>query len=347
MMAGMEHWKPTAEYSENDISPFFWPNGTLPDSEEYSRLKAGGFADYRLKIGGLVENPVEISLAELKGMTKRQQITHHYCIQGWSGIAKWGGVAMQDIMEIVRPKPEAKFAVFVSFSHGPDAGSGRFYDVHKVRSMYHPQTILAYEMNGEPLKEGRGQVQGSVHWQQAACGQLITRFPYFCRWQRDLCHFGISAVGQREPEVGMQAESVRQGTFASIFTFNLRSQLQVLDRVTHADPEVAGPPREHRPIVARRLKLAAHAVDALLNGSPRPVVNETMNRVAEGVGWLEQVLVATEHELRFADPTREREQQGYATSGWLLVSTGEVLMRPEHLAWSILQYGPPTETIEA
>jgi DMSO/TMAO reductase YedYZ molybdopterin-dependent catalytic subunit len=63
---------------------------------------------------------------------------------------------MQDIMEMVRPKPEAKFAAFVSFAHGPDPGSGRFYDVHRVASMYHPQTILAYEMNGEPLKEPHG-----------------------------------------------------------------------------------------------------------------------------------------------------------------------------------------------
>jgi DMSO/TMAO reductase YedYZ molybdopterin-dependent catalytic subunit/thiosulfate reductase cytochrome b subunit len=151
LMAGMERWRPSAEYSEKDISPFFWKNGTAPDSDEYERLRAGDFADFRLKIGGLVENPVEIAFADLKRMTKREQITHQYCIQGWSGIAKWGGVSLRDIMEIVRPKAAAKFAVFVSFAHGPEPGSGRFYDVHKIESMYHPQTILAYEMNGEPL----------------------------------------------------------------------------------------------------------------------------------------------------------------------------------------------------
>jgi DMSO/TMAO reductase YedYZ molybdopterin-dependent catalytic subunit/thiosulfate reductase cytochrome b subunit len=156
MMAGMERWRPSAEYSEKDISPFFWKNGTLPDSDEYQRLKAGAFEDYRLKVGGLVEKAVEISFADLKRMTKREQITQHYCIQGWSGIAKWGGVSMRDIMDLVRPKPGAKFAVFVSFAHGPDPGSGRFYDVHKIQNMYHPQTILAYEMNGEPLEEQHG-----------------------------------------------------------------------------------------------------------------------------------------------------------------------------------------------
>ena len=89
-------------------------------------------------------------------MPKHEQITQHYCIQGWSGIAKWGGVSMSDLMDVVRPKPEARFAVFISFAHGPDPGSGLFYDVHKTSSMYHPQTILAYEMNGEPLPEEHG-----------------------------------------------------------------------------------------------------------------------------------------------------------------------------------------------
>jgi thiosulfate reductase cytochrome b subunit len=153
LMAGMEHWRPSAEYAEKDISRFFWSNGTVPDSDEYARLKAGGF---KLRIGGLVDNPVEIPFAELLRMPKHEQITQHYCIQGWSGIAKWGGVSMRDIMEIARPRPHAKYAVFVSFAHGPDPGSGRFYDVHKVASMYHPQTILAYEMNGERLPELHG-----------------------------------------------------------------------------------------------------------------------------------------------------------------------------------------------
>ena len=156
MMAGMERWSPSAEYAEKDISPFFWTNGTPPDSAEYKRLKAGGFADYKLKIGGLVERPMEISFSDLRRMPKQEQITQHYCIQGWSGIAKWGGASMKDVMQMVRPKPEARFAVFLSFSHGPDSGSGLFYDVHKVASMYHPQTILAYEMNGELLPEDHG-----------------------------------------------------------------------------------------------------------------------------------------------------------------------------------------------
>src|SRR5262249_15668002 len=193
----------------------------------------------------------------------------------------------------------------------------------------------------------RRQIKRSIRRQQPAHGELIARFPYFRCGHRDLCHFRISAVNKRQPEVGVRAESVRQGAHAGIFTFNLRGELQALDRISHPNPEVARPARQHRPIVGRCLKLAADAVDPLLHGTPRPVINETMNRIAEAVAGLEGVLAATERESRFADPTWEREQQGHATSGGRLVSTRKVRMRPEHLACSVLQYGPPAETIEA
>lgn len=153
---GMEQWNPKAQYTEEHISSFFWPNGTMPDSAEYERLKAGGFREFKLKVGGLVEWPMEIPFDQLKSMTKQEQITQHYCIQGWSGIAKWGGVPMREIMAMVRPKPEAKVAVFFSFAHGPDPGSGVFYDAHPIENMYHSQTILAYEMNGIALQELHG-----------------------------------------------------------------------------------------------------------------------------------------------------------------------------------------------
>lgn len=84
-----EWWDPNSQLTEADISPYFWPNGTMPHSDEYDALVAGGFADYRLRIGGLVEAPQVFSLAELKAMPKQQQITTHFCIQGWSGVAKW------------------------------------------------------------------------------------------------------------------------------------------------------------------------------------------------------------------------------------------------------------------
>jgi methionine sulfoxide reductase catalytic subunit len=90
-----EHLDATpGEYTEKDISPYFWHNGHYPDSDEYKALFDGDFADYRLRIGGLVDNPVEIDLAGLRALPLHEQITQHFCIQGWSGVAKWGGVRM-------------------------------------------------------------------------------------------------------------------------------------------------------------------------------------------------------------------------------------------------------------
>ena len=144
-----EWWEPTAQLTETDISPHFWPNGTMPNSAEYDSLVAEQFADYKLRVSGLVAAPRELSLADLKAMRKQEQITTHFCIQGWSGVAKWGGVPMRDILDLVKPLPEARYTVFYSLADGSDGG--RYYDVHEMFNMRHRLTILAYEMNGEPL----------------------------------------------------------------------------------------------------------------------------------------------------------------------------------------------------
>jgi methionine sulfoxide reductase catalytic subunit len=149
LMAVGEWGSPRTQYTEQDISPHFWLNGTLPDSDEFDALLKGGFADFRLRVSGLVEHPQEFSYARLKAMPKHGQITEHFCIQGWSGVAKWAGVRMRDILEIVKPTAEARYVVFYSFSEG-SAGGG-YYDVHKLHNMEHELTILAYEMNGRPV----------------------------------------------------------------------------------------------------------------------------------------------------------------------------------------------------
>jgi methionine sulfoxide reductase catalytic subunit len=141
-------------YTEADISPYFWHNGRYPDSDEYRALMAGGFADYRLRINGLVENPVELSLAQLRALPHHEQITQHYCIQGWSGVAKWGGVSMQTILDLVKPRPDAKWVVFYSIADGSDGGI--YYDAHPIEQMSSELAMLAYEMNGEPLSFGHG-----------------------------------------------------------------------------------------------------------------------------------------------------------------------------------------------
>ena len=149
-----EQWEPNTQYTEKDISPYFWVNGTLPASDEFRTLEEDNFMNYRLSVGGLVMNPREFSYAELKSMPKQEQITKHFCIQGWSGVAKWGGVPMRSILDIAKPTPEARYVVFYSFAEGAEGGI--YYDVHTIQNMKHALTLLAYEMNGAPLNVSHG-----------------------------------------------------------------------------------------------------------------------------------------------------------------------------------------------
>jgi methionine sulfoxide reductase catalytic subunit len=93
---------------------------------------------YRLHIGGLVEHPQEFSFADLKAMPKQSQITTHFCIQGWSEVAKWSGVPMHHILELVRPRKETRYVVFYSMANGDDGG--RYYEVHELQNMGHKLT---------------------------------------------------------------------------------------------------------------------------------------------------------------------------------------------------------------
>jgi methionine sulfoxide reductase catalytic subunit len=142
------------QYTEDDISPYFWHNGRYPDTAEYKALQAGDFVDYRLQVGGLVANPLELSLGELRQLPRHEQITQHFCIQGWSGVAKWGGVSMTTILDLAVPNPQARWAVFYSLGEGADGGS--YYDAQPIEQMRSRLTMLAYDMNDEPLSFGHG-----------------------------------------------------------------------------------------------------------------------------------------------------------------------------------------------
>jgi methionine sulfoxide reductase catalytic subunit len=142
------------QYTEKDISPYFWHNGRYPETEEYKQLEAGSFADYRLRVDGLVENPLELGLDQLRALPHHEQITQHFCIQGWSGVAKWGGISMQTILDLARPKAEAKWLIFYSFAVGPEGGL--YYDAQPIEQMRYKLTMLAYDMNGEPVSFGHG-----------------------------------------------------------------------------------------------------------------------------------------------------------------------------------------------
>jgi DMSO/TMAO reductase YedYZ molybdopterin-dependent catalytic subunit len=147
------------EYTEADLSPAFRANGsTAPDDPDYQTFAADGFVDWRLKLDGLVEKPGEFSLAELRAMPSRTQITRHDCVGGWSCIGKWKGVRLSHLLEQVKLKPEARYLVF----HCADAlektldGSGQYYESIGLDDAFHAQTILAYEMNGETLPIAHG-----------------------------------------------------------------------------------------------------------------------------------------------------------------------------------------------
>lgn len=144
----------TQEYKPEDISEYFIINGYPPDSHEYLKMLWDGFREYRLEIGGLVENPVSLTLGQLKAMPKREQITKHNCIQGWSSIGQWSGVSVSDILNLVKPRPNAKYLVFRSYSQ--DNAGKQFFETIHIDVAKHPQTILAYEMNGQPLPLAHG-----------------------------------------------------------------------------------------------------------------------------------------------------------------------------------------------
>jgi DMSO/TMAO reductase YedYZ molybdopterin-dependent catalytic subunit len=145
------------EYSEADLSPSFRANGsTDPDDPNYRAFAQNGFRDWRLKIDGLVERPAELSLAELRQLPSRTQITRHDCVEGWSCIGKWKGVPLGLLLERAGVKPAARYVVFHCADAMDEAGSELYYESIDFTDALHPQTILAYEMNGEALPVPHG-----------------------------------------------------------------------------------------------------------------------------------------------------------------------------------------------
>jgi DMSO/TMAO reductase YedYZ molybdopterin-dependent catalytic subunit len=140
------------EFTEADLSPHFRSNGTsMPANPQYLALAAGGFSDYRLAVGGLVEKPASLSLAELRALPSRTQITRQDCVEGWSAIGKWKGARLSALLEAVQPKPEARFVVF----HCADRANP-YYESIDLEDAFHPQTILAYDLNDRTLPMPNG-----------------------------------------------------------------------------------------------------------------------------------------------------------------------------------------------
>ena len=152
------------EYRPSDISKVFKANGTLdPGYEAYERAVSDGFADWRLSIDGLVARPMSLSLAQLRRLPSRTQITRHDCVEGWSAIGGWTGVPLGLLLKASGVLPNARYAVFYCADNldgepakGGDQAPGQYYESIDLVDAFHPQTILAYAMNGQPLAVPHG-----------------------------------------------------------------------------------------------------------------------------------------------------------------------------------------------
>nr|WP_294523731.1 molybdopterin-dependent oxidoreductase [uncultured Rhodopila sp.] len=146
------------EYTEADVSPVFKANGTLdPDDDDYQDMAAKHFTDWRLEVVGLVERPLRLSLDDLRAMPPRTQITRHDCVEGWSCIGKWKGAVLGDVLRQAEPRAGARYVVF-RCADPMDNGNpdSRYYESIGMDEAFHPQTILAYDMNDGPLPVAHG-----------------------------------------------------------------------------------------------------------------------------------------------------------------------------------------------
>jgi DMSO/TMAO reductase YedYZ molybdopterin-dependent catalytic subunit len=136
------------EFDRSQISKVIPVNGKRPEVEAYQRLLAGGFADWKLTIDGLVTRPTSFSLADLQRFPSHTQITHQACEEGWSFIAEWRGARLSDVLNAVGVLPQAKWIFFFTFD--------QWWDSLDIPDAMHPQTFLAYGMNGQVMPIDHG-----------------------------------------------------------------------------------------------------------------------------------------------------------------------------------------------
>ena len=173
------------EYTLADISPDFPPNGTeMPSGFGYFEMMISQFANWRLKVDGLVRNPLSLSLKEIKELPARTQVTQHNCDEGWTAIGQWTGVPLGHVLQMAELAPEARYIVF----HCLDelVRGSLYYESIDLFDAVHPQTILAYGMNGNdlPVRHGaplRLRVERHVGYKHA---KFITRIEAVARLDR-------------------------------------------------------------------------------------------------------------------------------------------------------------------
>jgi len=189
----LRHQPLAREFGPEMISKNFPAINTVnPEDEEYQRLLRGGFVDFRLPITGLVERPLSLSVDDLRSFPARTQITQHNCEQGWSAIAEWTGVSLSRVLEHAGMKPSARYVLFRC--------ADGWWDSIDMLDALHPQTLLAYGMNGQamPIQHGAPvrlrverqlgykslkyvtsvEVTESLHAIEDGTGAMVTSFGY-------------------------------------------------------------------------------------------------------------------------------------------------------------------------
>ena len=142
------------EFTAADLSPVFRANGTRhPAGADYEAHRLGGFADWRITVDGLVTRPLSLSMAQIRAMPRRTQITRHDCVEGWSAIGQWTGVPLKLLLDHAGLRSSARYLIF----HCADRyGQADYYESIDLIDAFHPQTILAWGLNGQPLPVGNG-----------------------------------------------------------------------------------------------------------------------------------------------------------------------------------------------
>jgi DMSO/TMAO reductase YedYZ molybdopterin-dependent catalytic subunit len=142
------------EFSASDMSPIFRSNGTrMPGTSDYQTHMASGFKDWQLRVDGLVARPLTLTLDQIRRMPVRTQITRHDCVEGWSAIGKWHGVPLKLLLDAAGLRSDARYIVF----HCADRfGEAPYYESIDLIDAFHPQTIIAWGMNGHLLPVPNG-----------------------------------------------------------------------------------------------------------------------------------------------------------------------------------------------
>jgi DMSO/TMAO reductase YedYZ molybdopterin-dependent catalytic subunit len=180
------------EFSQSQISRPPLANEMPPLTDAYKELQAGGFADWRLTVDGMVDRPGMFSLEQLKSYPSRSQITQLACEEGWSYVAEWTGVPLSHVLEVAGIQPQAKYVVY--FSIDPD-----WWDSIDMADAMHPQTFLAYGMNGDELPTGNG---GPLRMRvPRQLGYKSVKFVTHLTVTDNLKNFG-KGLGSLEPEFG-------------------------------------------------------------------------------------------------------------------------------------------------